>query len=397
MPAGSLWALPNFRRLWLAGLVSQVGDRVHQVALLWWAIEQTHSPAVAGTLLMVSTLPIVLFSPVAGWLADHWGRRPVMILADAWRLILAGIMAWMAWQGMLTITTAVVLSALVAIGAALFNPASMAIVPDVVDEPLLPQANSWQELTAQVTGIVGPALGGLVVALIGAGTSFAVNAGSFLLSALLLAAMRQHAASPQAAEPFWESQRQILAFLRQRPDIGWLLASFGLWNFFGVPVLVYTPYFANEVFRTGATGYGLLEAAPPLGMALAALWIGRRGEPGSIAQVYPICVLVQALSYVGMGLWPTMGGFLAALSLVGIAIGLVNVIVISHFQRVVPVEQLGRFMGLLMTVIMAMVPLSFGLSGLLTRSLVPEHVLLACGMAMVGMALAVRRIPTAST
>lgn len=392
-----LWSVANFRHLWLAGLVSQVGDRIHQVALLWWATEQTHSAAVAGTLLMVSTLPLVLFSPLAGWLADHWGRRPVMVLADLLRLVVAGLMAVLLWSDRLTIPSAIGLSLVLAVGGALFNPASMAILPDVVDEAELPQANSWLELTMQVTGIVGPALGGVAVALYGTATSLAANAGTFALSAVLLALLRLRPMPVGDGESMLAGMRQVLGFLRSQPSIAWLLASFGVLNFFGVPVLVYIPYFANEVFRVGATGYGLLEAAPAVGMGAAALWLASSGPPGSVGRVYPLALLVQAAAYVAMGVWPSMACFLVALTAIGMALGLVNILVITHFQQVVPGEQLGRFMGLLMTVVMAMVPLSFGLAGVLTTQVVPAWVLIGSGIAMVGLSLAVRRIPALTT
>jgi MFS family permease len=390
----TLWSQGNFRRLWLAGLISQTGDRIHQVALLWWATEQTHSAAVAGILLMVSTLPLVVLSPLAGWLADHWGRRPVMVIADALRLVLSAIMALALWQDRLTVTGAVVVSLLLAVGGALFNPASMAIIPDVVtDEALLPQANGWQELNTQVTGVVGPAVGGLVVAAIGTVASIAANAASFLLSAVLLLLLRLPRPVAGAEGGGSGGLGQTLAYLRATPGVAWLLVSFGVLNFFGVPVLVYIPYFANEVFHVGATGYGLLEAAPALGMGVAALWVTRRGEPGTVRQVYPLAVLGQGGAMMAMGLWPSMGGFAAALTLIGLTIGLINVIVISHFQRVVPGEQLGRFMGLLVTVSMAIVPVSFGLTGILTTRLVPGTVLLACGIVLALMSAGLTRIP----
>jgi MFS family permease len=392
-PPPSVWQLRPFRRLWLAGLISQSGDRIHQVALLWWATEKTHSPAVAGTLLMVSTLPLVLLSPLAGWLADHWGRRPVMVIADVLRLLLTLVMTAALLTDRLTVNGAVVLSLLMAVGGALFNPASMAIIPDVVpDEALLPQANSWQELNAQVTGVLGPAAGGVLVAAIGVAASFALNAVSFVLSAILLLQMRLPTRSDAPAAE-GGGLGETLAYLRAHAGVLWLLVSFAVLNFFSVPVLVYIPYFANDVFHVGATGYGLLEAAPALGMGAAVLWVTRKGEPGTIRQVYPIAVFGQALALAAMGLWPSMGCFLAALTVVGVSIGFINVIVISHFQRVVPAEQMGRFMGLLLTVSMAIVPVSFGLAGVLTHRLVPTLVLTGCGAVLVGLSLALRRMP----
>lgn len=390
----SPWSQANFRRLWLAGLISQTGDRIHQIALLWWAIEQTHSPAVAGVLLMVSTLPLVVLSPLAGWLADHWGHRAVMVVADVLRLGLSACMALALWTDRLSLGGAVAISLMLAVGAALFNPASMAIIPDTVDdEALLPQANSWLELNAQVTGILGPAAGGLVVAAIGTGTSFAANAATFLVSAVLLRQIRPPRRPEIALDGQGGGLGQTLAFLKANPGIAWLLASFGVLNFFGVPVLVYIPYFASDVFHVGATGYGLLEAAPALGMGAAALWIARLGEPGTLRQVYPVAVLGQGAALAAMGLWPSVGSFAGALTVIGLSIGFINVIVISAFQRVVPGDQLGRFMGLLMTITMAIVPVSFGLAGVLTTQVVPARVLLACGVLLGVMSLLLPAIP----
>lgn len=396
LSTGSVWTRAVFRRLWLANLVSQFGDRIHQIALLWWATETTGSPAVAGLLLMVTTLPIVLLSPVTGWFADRWGRRTAMVLADGLRLLLTLVFAGLALSDQLTLPIAVGLSVLMAVGAALFNPAALAIIPEVVDEPDLPQANSWQELTMQGSAIAGPAIGGIAVAALGTASSFACNSLSFTLSALLLLSLRLKPVASEYTESFVAAMRTSLAFLRQRPDVSWLLVSFGVLNFFSVPVFVYMPYFAKEVFGTGATGFGLLEACVPLGMAASALWIGRYGEPkGGIPVFYPLTLLVLGISYLVMGFWPAMGSFMGSLAVAGAAIGLLNVMVISHFQRAVPADQLGRFMGLVMTVAMAVVPVSFGLAGILTHQVAPSHVLAASGLAMLVLAFLVRRLPTA--
>ena len=118
----------NFRSFWLGQVVSQVGDRIHSLALLWIVYKWTGSGLAVGGVLIAATLPGVLIGPVAGSCADRWNRRQVMIWSDVVRAVIGGWLAWRAWAGVLTLPELLIATAFMSIASAFFNPAAMAIL-----------------------------------------------------------------------------------------------------------------------------------------------------------------------------------------------------------------------------------------------------------------------------
>ncbi|MFN3429748.1 MAG: MFS transporter, partial [Candidatus Sericytochromatia bacterium] len=213
-----------FARLWLAQASSTLGDRIHQLALMWWTIQATGSLAATGAVLIATTLPAVLLGPVAGALADRWPRKPLMIACDVARAFVTLTLAGLAWSGQLSFAAVVAGSAVLACLTALFAPANMAMVPGLVEERDLLKANSLMETTMHGAGLLGPALGGAIVAVIGAGGAFGLNALSFLLSAVALIGIA-FPPPPAAAdrETFAESLRGGFRVLGAQPTIAGLL------------------------------------------------------------------------------------------------------------------------------------------------------------------------------
>lgn len=379
----SLFASPAFLLFWIRQGAATVGERVFQTALMWWTLKATGSLTLTSCVLIATTLPTVVLGPIAGALADRMERKPLMAVTDVLRALLVAIACALALTHALTFPLAVGVATLLAALGAFFMPASMALLPSVVATDDLLRANSLIESTVQGAGILGPALGGLLVAAVGAGGAFGFDAVTYALSCVLLLAMPfpPRAEAPQR-EPFWSSMRAGFRILVDEPAIGGVLGAFACLNFFTVPVLLFLPYFANNVFHAGARGLGLLEAAVAIGMTGGALAWARAGKITQRRLTLALSVLFIGVCYVGLGLFPRFEAYLAALAIVGALIATLNVVVMAFFQERVPAPEMGRFMGVLTSLVFGLMPISYGLFGLLAAHVAPERLLLVNGGAI---------------
>lgn len=377
----------DFRLLWLGQATSVLGDRVHQLAVIWWVLDQTGSAAMVGAVMVATSLPVVIVGPFAGAIADRVERRRLMIACDLARLVLVLAMVGMALMGSLTVPWVIGLSVLLSAIGAVFTPASMAMVPEIVEGDQVLRANSLQELTTQGAGILGPALGGTLVAALGAQAAFGLNALTFVVSTVAMLLVRhRHQPTLADGETYWQTLAGGAAVLRERPAIASLLASFAVANLFLAPIPVLLPIFAKDVFHAGAWGLGVLEGALGLGMVASALVLARRGDVGRKVALIAGSFVLQGGMMVAMGLVPSFYGFAAGLFVLGAALSALNIVVVAAFQRAIPGAQLGRFMGLLTAIVLGVMPLSFALVGTLALSVPPTRLMLASGvlLALVG-------------
>ena len=180
----------DFALLWTGMTVSLLGDGIYFVAIAWQVYELSNAPTALSIVGVAWTLPQVLFLLLSGVISDRFDRRRVMILADVLRGVPIFIIGLLAVSGTLELWHLLVLVAFYGAGEALW-PSFTAIVPDIVPQDLLVEANSLDIFVRTATSrLAGPALGGLAIAALGTGGAFLLDAGSFALSALALLAMK---------------------------------------------------------------------------------------------------------------------------------------------------------------------------------------------------------------
>jgi MFS family permease len=259
---------PAFTRLYGAQLVSFMGEWFATVALLGLVLELTGSAAAASLVLVLQTGGFAAIAPIAGVIADRVDRRKLLVAANAARaplplLFLIGAQGEMLWLVFLTI-------ALLAAGAAIFEPTSSASLPNLVDPERLPEANvligsAWGTMLA-----VGAAVGGLAAATLGREAVFLINSVTFALSAWLIYGIRRPLQEPREHEadvphpPFLDAARTAITFARSHRLVGVFLlskTSFG----FGTGIVALLAVFGAEVFGAGDAGIGILFAARGLG------------------------------------------------------------------------------------------------------------------------------------
>ena len=259
----------DYGLLFMGRLVSQVGDGILYFALTWLVLDLTGSGTALGTLLLVSSIPGVVLAPLAGVLADMWNRKSIVVITDIVRgLVLLALGAVHA-AGHLSLAMLYAATIAFSICGVLFGPAISAAIPGMVKREELTAANARNNFSRSATGIIGPALGALLLALVGYTGVFIITGICFLLSALSEMFIRFPKQELGTSQRGWEQVRAYGVNFRDgftyvwqnsslRGMIGYAIAL----NFIAAPIMsIIMPYFGKEVLQMSAEHYGLVKSA----------------------------------------------------------------------------------------------------------------------------------------
>ncbi|MCW2967218.1 MAG: transporter [Solirubrobacteraceae bacterium] len=351
----------DFRLLWTGMAVSMLGDGIYFVAVAFQAYALHNDPSSLALVGFAWTGGMVLFLVLGGVVADRQPRRRVMMGADVARAVVLAAIGLLSVTGSLQLWMLVALAGLYGAGEAFFGPAFSALIPEIVPAEMLIQANSVEHairpLAAQVAG---PAIGGAVVAAVGPGGGFLIDAGSFVVSLGCLAAMRvQEVPAPTAAGALREV-RAGFAYVRSHTWL-WatlMMAALSLLVFWG-PEEVLVPYVIKNRFGGTAADFGVFVAVAGLGNIAGSLIMSRRRLPRRPVTVMywfwgfgllPLCLYAAATAT-----WHLMPlGFA-----IGFAMSAGMVVWTTLMQTRVPRELRGRVNSLDWFVSIGLVPVSF--------------------------------------
>jgi len=263
---------PRFRRLWIAQVVSQLGDWFNAVAVYALLLDLTGSASLVAAMMVVQLLPLAAVGPLAGAVVDRMSRRALMIAADLARAVLFASLIFVNTAD--HIWLAFVLVSLGVVATAFFEPARSAMLPDVVPRDHLITANALSAATWAVMLALGASVGGAITVLVGRDAAFILNGLSFLASALALWGLRVHETHQHRTGPAVRV-RDGLAYLRSHPATMALLSIKGVWAVAGGMMLLLTVFgqrvFATSPGDTAARGIGVLFAARGVGAVGGAL------------------------------------------------------------------------------------------------------------------------------
>jgi len=337
---GSLLDNPRFLQLWVGQACSFVGDAVSMVALVILMVQLTGSAAAVGSVLLARLLP-TLASPLVGVYADRLDRRAVLVASDLVRALLLLTMVFAR-----DLMVLLVLVFLMGLARALFNPTIRAAFPSVVEGGDLARANALVSGTFSVSVTLGPALGGLLVATVGVGAAFALDAATFLVSALLLSRIPMPRSPAVGGAGFGRELKEGLAYLaKTRVPLAIVAGAFltMLTINLTVPAEV---FLAKRTFGTGDAGYGLLVGVWGGGMVLGSALMAVVGDRVGALPFYFASIFVAAIGLAGTGFAPTFVLALVALAVAGIANGIDDVAASTVIQERVPDAFLGRVFSL---------------------------------------------------
>lgn len=344
------------RRLALARLISLTGGAAAYLALNYTVYERTGSAAWVAAALILTFGALGVASPFAGALGDRFDRRKVMIASDLLGAAVFSMMALVEDPGML-----IGLAFLSALAEAPFIAASTAAIPNLVEEEQIGYANSLIALGRNAGIVLGPVAGGLLVASVGAGSVFAVNAVSFVISAALVASVRGRFSSDRAGGEEHRGLRAGFRFLFSDRILRTMaLTMLGIVLALGMTMVADVAL--AEVFGVGAFGYGVLIACWGGGSIVGSL-LGRRLNARNEARAFVGAVGVIALTCVGVGVSPWFSLALASLLVMGIGDGLTIVAQQGIMQRRTPDEVRARVAGAMDAIIHTGLVPSYAVAG----------------------------------
>ena len=377
----------DFALLWIALTVSLLGDGVYFVALAWQVFELSNDPTALSLVGVAWTIPHLSCLLLSGAASDRFDRRRVMMLSSLGSGLAIAAITVLVYADRLELWHLWGLVALHGASFAFFVPASTAIIPQVVSSELLVQANSLRQFVRPLTlRLLGPALGGVLVAAFGTGSAFLVDSLSFFAAGAAIALIRPHPRIQRSGEAALSFGREIadgLRFVRAEAWLALSLLAAGLWLFLTVgPIEVLIPFLVKNEIGGGADGLGYIFAAGGAGAILGSLLMGQRQRlpQRPLVFVYGVWALSTfALACLALGnvVWQAMVAsfFLFGLSAVG------DIVWQTLLQRRVPGELLGRVSSLDWLVSAGLVPVSFALTGPVAAVVGAQDTLVGAGIA----------------
>ncbi|MBI2759800.1 MAG: MFS transporter [Chloroflexi bacterium] len=385
----------NYRLLWFGTLVSSSGDWMDQIALNWLIYDLTGSAVYLGVLNFARLFPILLFTLIGGVVADRVERRRLMFTTQTAAMLLAFLLATLVVTGVVQVWMVLVIAVGRGIMMSFNMPARQSLISELVPPDDLMNAVALNSATLNLTRVIGPTIGGGLIATVGVGGAFYLNAISFLAVLYGLARMQFGRRPPRPRKSMVADMAGGLSYLKSKPSLRTLVILALLPMVFGMPYMTMLTVFAKDVLEVGGGGLGLLTACSGVGAMMGALWIAsiRRTTGRGRMMVLGLVGFGAALLAFAVSQWLLVS--LVALVAVGVSQQAFNATNNTLIQVYVDEEYRGRIMSTLF-LNRGMVPLGTMLAGFGTVLFGAQVAIGAMAVVLLVMALVVYRFaPTA--
>lgn len=369
----------NFRLLYPANLVSNVGSWSQRIAQDWLVLQLTHQNAQdLGLVTALQFLPTLLLSTWAGLLADRFSKRTLLIYTNLGAGSTSGILGWLIVSNQVQLWHVYLL----AFGLGLFNavdaPIRQSFNSEIVGVSDVGSAISLNSANFNIGRLIGPAVSGFLIQAFGTGPSFVINAFTYTAVIMALLAMRSAELRPAPAAAKGSKIREAFLYVRGRPNLVWVMASVFTTATFGVNFQIFIAVMSTQVFHKQAGEFGILGTAlavGTLGGALISARLERYRQPRNIMLVMALfgltlLVLAWAPSYLVFGFELPLCGVLALLSLISAN---------SYVQTTTEPTLRGRVMGIYLMIFMGGTPVGSLLLGMFAQQAGIRLTIMVCG------------------
>ena len=385
-------------RLFVAGQgVSLVGTWMQHVAMSWLVYRLTGSAMLLGVVGFTSQIPTLFIAPVAGVFADRWDRRRLLLATQSLAMLQAVILALVVLTGIVQVWQIIVLSLILGMVNAFDIPIRQSFVVEMVDQREdLGNAIALNSSMVNGARLIGPAIAGLLVASVGEGICFVLNALSYLAVIMALAAMRIPPASPRP-----HSRRHILHELQEGfmyayrfGPIRSILLLLALVSLMGMPYSVLVPVFAKEILHGGAHTFGFLMTAAGSGALVGTLYLASRQSVRGLGWVIVRATILFAVGIAAFALSRNFSLSLAALALAGFGAMTIVASCNTVLQTILDEDKRGRVMSFFTMAFIGVAPFGSLGAGSMAGIIGPRDTLLLGGLGcLVGAAVFARHLP----
>jgi MFS family permease len=337
--------VPNYRRFFSGQSVSLIGTWMQMTAQSWVVLTLSHSSTVLGVIVALQTLPVLLLCPYGGVIADRVDKRRLMIFLQTMMGLQALAMGLLSVFGVIQVWEIGILAALLGFNNAFENPARQSFMSEMVGAEHVRNAVSLNSVMVNVARSVGPAIAGVMLATVGDGVCFLINAASFVGVVFSLTTMDTSQLQPTPPAPRAKGQlREGLAYVWRTPALLVPLVMMGIAGCLTYEFQVTLPVMASQGLHAGSTGFGFMTAMMGVGAVVGGLYIAGRGKTGLRPMVlastgFTITMAIAALA-------PSLGVELVAMAFVGAAMVTFMSTGNSTLQLTSAPEMRGRVMSL---------------------------------------------------
>ena len=383
-----------FALLWGGQTISRLGDSLYRIALSWWILEETGSAVAMGALAVFSLVPMLLFLLVGGVIVDRLPRFRIMLTSDLVNTMVVAAVAALAYTDHLQLWEVYAASVVFGLSDAFFYPAYTASVPQIVPPEELPSANSLTSLSWQLSGVIGPTIGAIIVASGGTPLAFGLDSTSFLISAACLLPLR-NIRPPAPAGTETAPRTTPIADMRD----GWKIVAASPWLW--VTILVYAfinvtdsgprnialPFLIHDHLGLDVDALGLVASSFSIGSVAGAVVLGRLKRIRHRGTLLYGCAVLGGLMIVAYGLAPNLTVVLAASFVYGLTFSAIALVWTTTLQEMVPPDKLGRVSSIDALGSFVLMPVGFALAGWLTDKIGPVQVFVIGGCSTMAMAV----------
>ncbi len=336
----------DFRLLWIGLLISSIGTQMQIVAVIWHVYELTHSPYFLGLIGLSRFLPLLLFSPFAGIIADMVNRKKLMFIAQIIMTILALVLLITTATHTISPLLIFITLGLNSIASALDTPARQSLVPVIVPKKDLIKAIGLNTLMWQASIVIGPSIGGFLIAYFGVASIYFLNALSFMgvVVALILMGPIKQIISTSTSFSI-TSLREGFSFIKKSPLI-WSTMVLDFFATFFSSATVLLPVFAKDILKVGPTGLGFLYAAPAFGAVFAGVIFSSFHEVKKQGKILLVSIIVYGVATVLFGLSRSFYLSLIFLGLTGVG-DMISTIIRNTIRQINTPDYIrGRIIGI---------------------------------------------------
>lgn len=373
----------NFR-LFLSGqLISLIGNYVQTVAQAWLVYRLTGSAALLGLVAFAGQISLFVLTPITGAVADSKSRKHILFATQIAPMILSLIMAVLTLSGHIHVWHVFTVAALLGVVNAFDFPVRQAFVAELVSKEDLMSAVTLNSSMINSARMIGPGVGGLLIAGIGEGWCFLLNAASFGAVIIGLLMMTSEAAPLMPARHFRAGVTEAFNFVRRTGPVGGLLVLLGLISFMGLRYEILMPVYAREILHGGPTEFGLLMGASGVGAVLGSLVLATFGNVRTLGDW-------AAFAAIGFGGTLVLLSFSHSFALSLVVMLLIGFTMVTELdasntlvQRIVPDELRGRVMAIWTMMLSGLAPFGSLLVGMLAQHFSARRTFAAGGMACI--------------
>ena len=356
----------NFRLFWLGQLVSLIGTWMQTTGQAWLVLQITHSAWWLGLVGALQFLPVMLLALFGGVIADKLPKRKLLLFTQSFALVQAAILWLLVFTGTVQLWHILVLALMLGLTNALDMPVRQSFVVEMVGREDLPNAVALNSSLFNMARILGPGLGGLLIAWLGVTPLFLLNAISFIpvligLALIDVSKLNTYikpvvAGVVAAKQSTMQSLREGLSYIAKTPSVLLIIAVIGAVSLFGINFNVVLPLFATDVLHAGPVGFGLISSAIGFGALVSALWLAWGNKKPNIhsmllgAMIF--CVLEAAFALSHLYILS-----LILIAAVGFAQITFSATANTALQTVTPDHLRGRVMSVYMLVFAGSLPL----------------------------------------